>query len=332
MGAALASSWNDVSIIDENDIWVVGYIEIDEHDTSTGLDYSRYNAAHWDGEEWTLNKIIVLRVLFPDQGEGIHYDSSGQEIKSVFRINNDLILMTLGGQHAYFTNEEWIYYEDQYWSFYYSVNCMWGTSLSNMYLPGDFGRIVYYNGSSYEFYQVSDREIRFIDIWGLDDSHIWVAGYDHQHGDSQILFFDGSTWYEKYYLNHSDWWPDNVDPDTLNGPIRTIWAYGDTVYYGTLYGVWKESISTHRGSMVSLTDMGIADDTFWPVKIRGNGYNDIFIVGEQGRTVHYNGASWKVIMDRTSDYIIHFVDIIENLVVIVGLDVNVRALTIRGFR
>ncbi|WP_457565776.1 hypothetical protein [Caldithrix abyssi] len=52
-GEGGSSSFYDVAIIDENDIWAVGEIY-------TAND--KYNAAHWDGEKWELRKIKTMLV------------------------------------------------------------------------------------------------------------------------------------------------------------------------------------------------------------------------------------------------------------------------------
>jgi hypothetical protein len=332
VGVPLTSYWDDVLIIDENDIWAVGTITLEEYDTTTGR-YPEYNAVHWDGTEWNITKVIIRFDLI-DMGQFVtYYDSSGQIIEGMFYIDDELWFMTEGGGRARLINGVWDYFEeDQYWSYYYSSSHLWGTSSNNMYIAGSTmkGDITHYDGVS--FNHSSPGSMPLIDIWGLDESHIWVVGYNHRHGDSQILFYDGSTWEEIYYLDYSKWWPDNVHPDTLNGPVLSVWAYGDTVYFGTLHGLWKESVTTHEGTMVSLADMGIAGDPFGPIKIRGNGYHDIFVVGAQGRLMHFNGVSWKMLRERSPGYIISSMDINENLAVIVGDDEYGRALTIRGYR
>ena len=52
---------NDVAIIDENNIWVVGNIETD---TAT------YNAAHWDGNECECSEYGVVEIT-PTQRDRI---------------------------------------------------------------------------------------------------------------------------------------------------------------------------------------------------------------------------------------------------------------------
>ena len=47
----------DLAIINENDIWAVGEIEIND---SVGSGYTIYNAIHWNGQQWELKKIRYL--------------------------------------------------------------------------------------------------------------------------------------------------------------------------------------------------------------------------------------------------------------------------------
>jgi len=55
---------NDVAIINENDIWAVGYLEVSEYDSAGNRHQAFYNAAHWDGDNWKLLKIQPPNFLF----------------------------------------------------------------------------------------------------------------------------------------------------------------------------------------------------------------------------------------------------------------------------
>ena len=47
----------DVAIIDENNIWAVG--EIYMNDSLGNPDYKAYNTVHWDGQKWELKRIYT---------------------------------------------------------------------------------------------------------------------------------------------------------------------------------------------------------------------------------------------------------------------------------
>ncbi len=59
---SLGNSWsviNDIEIVDENDIWVVGWISIIETDSSyTGSRRNNYNLAHWNGLDWSFELVL----------------------------------------------------------------------------------------------------------------------------------------------------------------------------------------------------------------------------------------------------------------------------------
>src|SRR3990172_5494091 len=54
-GQAGSSTLYDVAIINENDIWAVG--EIYMNDSKGQPDPNAYNAVHWDGSKWELKRI-----------------------------------------------------------------------------------------------------------------------------------------------------------------------------------------------------------------------------------------------------------------------------------
>ena len=56
-GEHSSSTLYDVAIINENDIWAVGEIYI--NDSLGNPDPNAYNVVHWDGNNWELKKITV---------------------------------------------------------------------------------------------------------------------------------------------------------------------------------------------------------------------------------------------------------------------------------
>jgi len=60
-GSYLKDAW----IVNENNIWVVGYIRVDDPDSSfDGTGQETFNAARWDGEKWNLMRIINSAPLY----------------------------------------------------------------------------------------------------------------------------------------------------------------------------------------------------------------------------------------------------------------------------
>lgn len=121
----------DVAIIDENNIWAVG--EIYMNDSLGQPDLNAYNAVHWNGSEWKVKKISVL-----------------------FR--GSLITPPLEGVFAFSNSDFWfvgslpIHGDGNNWIMYdlrttvdpnLSLSKAWGTSSSNIYFVGRNGSIAY---------------------------------------------------------------------------------------------------------------------------------------------------------------------------------------------
>ncbi len=256
---------NDVAIIDENNIWVVGNIETD---TAT------YNAAHWDGKEWELIKVLSGYTA----NRGIQYFAE------------DDIWVT-SGYPIHWNGEEWTLYHLHNMGINASVEHVWGTSSSNLYFVGLSGSIVHYDGSTFTEME-SGTETRLIDIWGLDENHIWVTGreFDFPPSESVLLYYNGIEWCKRAY-------PADDDGGTggIQRRYKFVWAYDDTLYVTTTEGIWKRSISTNDSTLLNRQTLGIGD---WAIgRIRGSNYTDVFFHRSGGFVYHYNGLTWEVVFD-----------------------------------
>src|SRR5690606_36627694 len=154
----------DVVIIDDNNIWAVGEINI--ADTSVN-GYTTYNAVHWDGNEWTLHRIMFY--TFCPEGTG----SGSYPARAVFALDNETIVVSSGSQVAYLKNGVQVSRE----CIPVSVNKLWGTDKNNLYAVGVFGQIGWYNGSQWTRIE-SWTELHFLDIYGATDP---------KSGEQQIL-------------------------------------------------------------------------------------------------------------------------------------------------
>ncbi|NWG28280.1 MAG: glucosyl transferase, partial [Ignavibacteriaceae bacterium] len=149
-GTIGSSTLYDVAIINENNIWAVGEILI--ADTSQN-GYTTYNAVHWDGIQWEL-----MRIPFLFQG-----DSFYSPIYAVF---------AFGANDIWFGIGNLIHWDGtKYWSIGISsvfpslVNKIWGSSSSDLYVVGNNGNIVHYNGTRWSRIE-SGTELNINDIWG----------------------------------------------------------------------------------------------------------------------------------------------------------------------
>ena len=80
------------------------------------------------------------------------------------------------------------------WSLEYSLEYfgslrgIWGSSDSDIYAVGDFGTILHYNGTGWEFID-SETYINLYDVWGSAADNVFVVG---QNGT--ILHYNGTLW------------------------------------------------------------------------------------------------------------------------------------------
>ncbi|HDP67085.1 MAG TPA: hypothetical protein ENN20_01140 [Candidatus Marinimicrobia bacterium] len=159
---------NDIWIVSENNIWVVG-----EFVTDSG----EFNAARWDGNKWTLLQAVNTAKLY-----------------SIYYFSDNDIWVTSFGLPIHWDGSVWTLYHIQNMGIDVSAGFgIWGTSSSNMYFVGLDGSIVHYNGSSF-VKMTSGTTCDLDDIYGLDNKHIWAVGSKTGEFQSVILFYDGREW------------------------------------------------------------------------------------------------------------------------------------------
>ena len=249
----------DVDIINENDIWVVGNIEIED---SSGEE-TDYNVAHWDGNDWELiqarDNIFNIYSLI----SSIKYFSP---INIWIGINNPL----------HWNGVEWenMGYEAPPVGW---INSIWGDSPDNIYFAGSHGKVSYYNGSTFEVYD-SGLGIPFTDISGNGD-HVFVLGLNSQ-AQSVVFEKKNDEWSELFYLDHYE-----IDIENEQfGLLESLEVLEDTVYIACSPGLIKYNYNTEEYNF----DTSINYTYRW-VDVTGNHPNDILYVNNGRITAHYNG-------------------------------------------
>ncbi len=334
-GAPLTSEWYDAAIINENDIWVGGYVLSEDYNPNYGTGH-KYNAAHWDGNQWEFQTLLLHGWGYGDNWTIFDdWDSSGNFINNVYHIGNETWFVG-GGDFTRLIDGNWDYFMDQVFRpFCCPVNCIWGTSTQNIVLPSSYaGFISTFNGTSFNHFTISPYEdIPFIDIWGVGADQYWIVGFISRYGESTLYAYNGVDWEEKYHLRWDEFDPNHPRLNRMEGTIEAVWAYGDTLYLGGWIGLWKESISTGEGYWTTFEEynIGLGQN---PIKeIRGQGYNDIVILGYWGEILHYNGKDWKLVYPNQNwNLIMDSVDFKDDLMVFVGSTMSSQAVIIRGWR
>ncbi len=285
-GGGGASFINDVAIIDENNIWAAGEIYLP--DSLGNPDDKLYNALHWDGNSWIAKRI-----------------------SAEFRGN--IITLPLEGAFAFSATDIWlvgslpIYGDGEDWKIFdirattdpgLSVSKAWGTSSDNMYFVGRGGSIAYYNGQT--FIKIESGTTTIInDIWGfVNDNNETIA-----YAPVSSFFTPG----DRKILRIKNNQVDSI-PWSINRLLYSAWTNSEGYLYVCGSGAYENK--TGNWKEISLPSIRMN-------RIRGNDANDIFIAGDFGMVIHFNGVSLKIYED-VFDAGYGGLAIKRNIVVIVG--------------
>jgi hypothetical protein len=296
-GMHSSSEINDISIIDENNIWCVGEIYL--NDSIGTPDPIAFNAAHWDGAEWEIKKIAVT----------YNGNETIAPLKGIFVLPTGEIIFSSGLPYLPQGNG---------WKLYHlwdmgvldendgSVDRIWGTSTNDLYFVGSKGTIVHYQNGSWTKIE-SGTDLNFRDIYGStnkDTNELEIIALA-----SNILANPG-----KRLLRIKNQTVETLPDSGLSNYLSTIWfkggrkyCLGGQGYYEsrTFGPVWKRNNTIPQFHITS---------------IRGAGLNDIVLGGSFGLLMHYNGVSWLNYAYITASYfdVISSVAIKGNTIVAVG--------------
>jgi hypothetical protein len=287
---------------------------------------------HWDGVAWEMVPVPIP--FINSSGEVIgHYP---YELQSVYAFSTSDVWFLAGARvlvqwDGNSFNDRYDFdnpYEDAG-----NTSKLWGITDHNIYLIGNTGTIVHYEGSSFTKME-SGTETPLRDIWGLDENHIWISSWTlaTYEQESVILEYDNQSFERKYVS--SGFYP--VLSDSISGYMYSVWSFEDTLYISCEGGLWKESLSTGVGYLTNRST--VAGKQVYIGKVRGNGYNDVFWLFSWGELYHYNGKTWKNILDLALQYPdvplgAWGFAVRENMVVFVGnIHGDDQALIVRGQR
>ena len=302
------STIRDVSIIDENDIWVVG--EVYQLDSLGQNDPQVYGAGHWDGNQWTL-----MKVPYRDYGNPRPSASPGP-LFSIFNIL-DKIFVTSYANVLEYLNESWVekafFIEDL--NFNGQVLQMWVSDAENIYCVGRNGAIYHVTNSSWSKIS-SGTETTLSDVWGCIDPITgkeikYVTGIHLEVGDEFKLLRIGEN-----DLVEDLNWEEFANPATIWSNNSFPLFVGGSYFYTNKDGNWKR--------IEELSDKSTTC-------VRGTALNDIFVCGTFGLMAHYNGIDWKRFDNIAPGAIFSSVAIKDNIVCIVG-EIGVNAIIVLGKR
>lgn len=291
----------DVAIINENDIWVVGEINI--ADTSIN-GYTTYNAVHWDGSEWALQRIKT------NACGGVEYPP----IQTIFAFAADDILFAhIDGSITYYNGIEFINDCSLITQLNGSANKIWGISKNDYYVVSGNGFIAYYNGTIWTRIE-SGTTTDINDVWGIVDTDglekIYCAvSFVFQTGDQKILTIKNNT------VDSLSW--------NTGRRLHSIWTNNNIFLYTAGGGIFESK----RGYWKEVTEVPL----YYSDNIRGTENNNIFVCGDFGLFAHFNGSTWKTYNELSIQGIYFSVAVKNNIVITVGLEGS-KAIIVKGNR
>ncbi len=303
----------DVAIIDENNIWAVG--EIYMNDSLGNPDPSSYNAVHWNGASWELKRIMFYTIC--GQQSRTPYPA-----KAIWAINeNDIWLAMDGDQVVKIENGIQTKTMCLPWSFV--INELWGSNSNDLYLVGGAGNIAHYNGNSWTKIE-SGTSLFLADIAVNRSNQLFTCGLNMSTVDGIILKTENGTNFSTLIES------DNIPPAQLFKPklygtissvcfdqSNTLYAAGNIVYQYKL-GRWdylRSLPENYIGGNPGAFYRG------YVYKIRATASNDIWIAGDRNTLKHFNGSTWQQIglpYDPQIDLVWRGMETKDNITVVVG--------------
>ena len=272
----------DVAIIDENNVWAVG--EIFMNDSLGNPDPIAYNAAYWNGSEWELKKINVL----------FRGSTITPPIEGVFAFSvNDIWLV--GSLPIHGDGANWIMYDlrttvDPN----LSLSKTWGSSSNDIYFVGRNGSIAHKSGNQWTKLE-SGTTLHLTDIYGDDKGNIYAAGVDISYAKGVVVKNNGTNNWS--IMIEGDIIDESQLFSKLFGRLGALW----TDEIGTLYvgADFLYQFKNKKWNFVrSLPENYLGGDQNYIgylYSIRGNKSNDIIIAGDRNTLRHFNGIDWAEI-------------------------------------
>jgi len=237
---------------------------------------SVYNLAKWNGQTWQLLQIQFLD--FCGQSSTYSYPTS-----AVWVFNENDIWIASGSEIVQWNGQV----QTTPVCIPISVNKLWAENTASIYAVGNGGGIAHYNGSSWTKIE-SGTDLQFLDIYGATnpksgEQQILSVCTQNFPGDRGIFEIKGNT-------------ATRISSDPIGYELFGVWFVPNREYFVLGSGIYEKHLLSDVRWM-----NGPRDITGYGVtKMRGNGINDVFIVGSFGECLHFNGATWKSFRDVTS--------------------------------
>ena len=290
----------DVAIIDENNIWAVGEIYMND---SLGQPI-RYNAVHWNGQIWELIKTggfggYPRRTVFAFSENEVWFDG-------VIKWDGVNYSVHMNGWPLMPNGDGW------------QVNKMWGNSSNDLYAVGNSGNIARYNGRSWVRI-VSGTDANLQDISVTPDlKEIWTCGWSNSTGRVSLLKINNSNveslWDSQTNTTLNIYRGTLLNSLYANGNSEFVLVGGQVLRHSAFFKnqVKLEWVKTFNGSKV--LELG-----YYAYRIKGSNKNNIIAAGDAAMIWHFNGATWYKHSELYNlDDRLYGLAVTDNIIVAVG--------------
>jgi hypothetical protein len=313
-GEHSSSTLYDVAIIDENNIWAVGEIYLND---STGQpDPHPYGIIHWNGTEWNVQKLTAV-----NPSGGISYITP----TGIFCIDLSEIWLAGGGVYLFngqsITNAFWLInypgYNGGIFNNGQTAKRIFGIDSEKIFTVGNNGALGVYDGNIWHKLETG-KTLDIYDIWGNKTNS----------GDYVILCIASDQFggLGREILQIKNNVVDSISNTGLSNSLNAIWFVAGKKYYIGGDGLFSTEVLGN--SWVRNTEL----PAYYKTSVRGNNINDVIVAGAYGLLLHYNGKSWMNYQDRFPiNGSFGRVDIKGDIVCAVGNDNN-RAVIVMGRR
>jgi hypothetical protein len=280
-GQIQSSSFYDVAIINENNIWVVGGVYLT--DSSGQLDSDAYNAAHWDGTEWKLKRIMFYTICGQQ-------DRSSYPTKSILAFSESEIWIALDGTQIAKLDEHGKA-KIMCTNLPFSISKIWGGNPNSVFAVGTRGGIAHYNGTSWQSLE-SETEMWLSEIHAENENNIYISGSDSPNIEGLLL--GGNKNGIKIIKRGYSLSAQQIFKPHFAGSATTVFVVNHTVYFGgNLLYRYKlnnlDYVNSLKGNYIGGNRYG----QHWGflTMIRGIDETDMVLVGEKNTIRHYNGST-----------------------------------------
>jgi len=268
LGDIYSSVLYDVFIIDDNNIWAVGEINI--KNANGNWINPPYNIARWNGQQWTLD-----RVLFKwDFGTGY------SQARAIFAFSPTDILVSSGGSVMRWNGTNWsnLGFLCEGTNCVGSVYRIWGVNNKDLYGVGYGGKIVHWNGSAWNLESQVDCDLT--DIWG-GGSIVWTCGWKFDNSESVLLKKTNALWNTLWKKTQPDFSVPYI------GLLSSVWANAEQAWIVGSAGAFEHF--PQDPDYIEKTKLLL---TNFPYRVRGSANNDVTLAGDASMIWHWNGSTW----------------------------------------